>query len=207
MLKNTKKSYKKVIILVIFAVVAGSFVSLVTIGIIPLSKFRTINYDNGNGARFSLQFYTKHTIKNVAQNILISSNSNVSPNVKELVSNVSVNAKAPLTLWIESAKSTDASFSTNDCTRNNLLRAFDARINFINQIVTVCVINQQGKELSYLATFHDSNKGYLVYFSQDVDVQKLLSSPENAHGDLTKVGLSDYIYDVSTILASIKPIN
>lgn len=202
---NSKKLAIKAAIALV--VVGGVFTALVLTNIIPLSKFKTVNYDNGKGTSFSLKFYSKHTLKNVAQSSYLPSESSISPELQQLASKVSVNGKYPLVLWAQSNESTAPSFSNNDCTRNNLPKVFDARIDFINDDAAVCAVKAQDKDLIYLVTFHHSNKGYLVYIAQDIDFQKATSSPEKAQDTLTKAGLADYQDDIKTILASLKPIN
>lgn len=196
---------------VIGLVVVGVIITaLFLTNIISFGKFKTVHYDNGKGASYSLKFYGRYSVKNVAPSSASSSGSSVSPDLKELASRVSVNGKTPLTMWITTAEditeSTNrGSFANNDCSKNGMPKAFDARVDYINTDVSVCVIKQQDVELIYIATFHDQSKGYLAYFSQDVDFSKLLSSPQAARDGLAKVGLQDYQDDIKTILASVKP--
>lgn len=206
-----KKISKKFIIkvLVVLITLAIILAVLVLTSVIPLGKFKTITYDNGMGDSYSLKFYSQYSIKDSTQILPSSSAADVDSNFKVLASKISVNGKSPLTMWAQSSKSdtSTASFSNNDCTRNNLPKVFDIRIDYLNADVAVCAIKQQDLEVMYLVAFNDSNTSTLVMFSQDMDWAKLLSSPEAAREGLTKVGLEDYQDDIKTILASFKPNN
>lgn len=193
-------------------IVGGIFMVLVYSNNISFSKFKTVHYYNGKGGNYSLEFYSRYSTKTVKDNLPISSDIDVSKELTELASKVSVNGKIPLTMWILTTPNVTENtnrgpYVNNDCSKSGMSKAFDAKVDFINSNVAICAIKQKDVEVIYFATFHSQQDGYIVYFAQDVDFSKLLSSPENARDGLSKIGLQDYQDDIKTILASIKPLN
>jgi hypothetical protein len=223
--QNDKPRSKKplVIIAICLVLLVGTLVALYFTNIIAFSRFKTITYDNGKGSSFRLKFYSKYSVQNVAQSTADTPKAEdnpINPNLKHLVSKVSVSDKLPLTLFItggsdvsEKANKGQLAMANNDCTQNGMDKAFDAHIDFINADVVVCKITQnlslgnieRSVVIANIATFHNGDKGYIAYFSQDIDFAKNMSSPENARTGLAKVGLEDYQDDITTILASVKP--
>ena len=187
-------------------------VVLILTNIIALSRFKTINYSNGEGASFKLKFYSKHTLKNTFQSQQPTSGAN--PNLKELVSKVSIDDKYPLTMFISgspgasqlSGNGKQAALD-NDCTKNGLTKAFEVKMSSINDNVAVCSITSNGILIFYIATFRSSDNLYVATVSQDVNWSTVLSNSSSAKQGLDKIGLDTYQDDVTTILSSIQPVN
>jgi len=188
---NSKKLL--VIGLISLAVLIAVFAVLVFMNIITLSEFKTLNYTNSNGTNYKVDFYTKHSSRQ-----LDSGNT-------QLISKVSKYGKFPLTLSISSGG------EISELNRNGikncsgpLPKALDVQNNNVNQTIAVCYAPMKDSPVGvYVAGFENNNKAHIITIGQDVSGIDL-SSQSGAKESLTKFGIEPYKSDIERIISSIK---
>ena len=206
-----KKRLKKRLIVGAIILVALILVSLFAyISLSAAFKLKTVTYDNGEGSRFNLKFYSIYNTNKVYSSVSEQQQSEgVDPNLVALNSKVQLHGKAPIKLFI----------STSDLTQSNLSRyaknkgcdtipvAFTVHNDYANDDLNVCSISSKGIELLYVVAFKDNSKFYVATILQDVDFSKAGSSPQAAQKALALTGLQSYQDDIKEIVASIKVAN
>ncbi len=192
---------KKLLVLVplVLVLLAGGVFALSQTGLLPFSRFKTITYDNGRGAKFQLKFYTHHSVKDAPGN---------KNGLQELASKTSVSGLYPLVLAITDGGSNPSS-RIRDCgapyTSSETIHVQNKPT---GNNVNLCAIQQQelNKTIVYIGILKSGSNYYALLFTQDVDFNKLLSNPASAKAGLAKAGLADYSDDIKTIAASVKPL-
>jgi hypothetical protein len=203
-----KKLIKKMSIITPMSILAiGVLAALLLSGIIPLQKLKTVTYDNEVGNQFKLKFYSKHTVKNFSAPLLPSNLGTP----KQLTSVKSINGSYPLGMIIVKLKAIPSPGLIN-CTQTDSYQEVDRVKNaFTDGSIILCSSSISGAKSPsfYQAIFKYSDSYYAVIFVPDLDYSKLTPTSENAKTakeSLQKINLLPYQDDISTILASIKPL-
>jgi hypothetical protein len=175
-----------------FILLGALFAVLVFTNIIALNKFKTVEYTNSSGTKFSLAFYTKHSTKS-----LKSGNT-------QLVSKVSEDGKYPLALSIATGEITTLDKNGIKECSGPLPKEFEVQNNNLNQKISVCSFPSTNGSPSgvYVMGFASNNKANIVTISQDLSGVDL-SSQSGAQQSLPKFGLDSYQDDIKKIVASI----
>lgn len=187
---NPKQLFiKSTIALVVLGAV---FTALVMTNIIALSEFKSVAYANSKGASFNLDFYSKHSSKQ-----LTSGN-------EQLMSKVSKDGKFPIVLSISTPDETTGYNRAKDCA--SFTKVFDVQNNNLNQKISICDFGKQGNIPAgsvYIAGFMHNDKAHILTIGQDYgDIN--LSSQSGAQESLTKFGIEPYKADIERIVSSIK---
>lgn len=185
---------KQLIIKGVFALVilGGVIAILVMTNIVALSEFKNVGYENSQGTRYKLDFYTKH-----GSNQLKSGN-------KQLISKVSKDDKFPITLSISTTNEMTGYNRVKDCI--GFTKVFDVQNNNHDQKVSICDFGKQGNVPAkgvYIAGLIHNNKAHIITISQNYDDIDL-SSQSSAQQSLTKFGMEPYNSDIERIVSSIK---
>ncbi len=176
-------------------------IALVVVGFIAYSSllgFKTVTYDNGKGAKFQLKFYSQYTVKNAAS----------SSGLQELASKVSKNGLYPLIISISKAPQKPSPSLLNCSGTGISSTALQITNKPTNNTVNICSIDQgqSTNPILYVGALQAGNSYYAVLINQDVNIQQVTSSEQNAQAGIKKIGLSAYNDDVTTIVSSIKPL-
>lgn len=199
--KRLNSKYKKY-----FIIVAASLVALVllySIGFISFGKFRTITYDNGNGAKYKLTFYSKHSAAAESPPLYRGEE------YKALNSRYSINGKDPISLTIRSyaLDRTDIYQLSETCEApmSKLVTVFN---NSINKEINICAESTDPRLVTfYFATFSYESKKHLVSISQKLDFSSTAEGGTDAAQVIEdKLGLEAYTEDIKSIVSSIKPV-
>lgn len=187
---NVKSLFVKGLITVL--VIGGICAILIATNIIALSQFKTIEYINSKGGRYSLQFYTKHTTRTL------------SSGNKQLISKVSEAGKFPITLSIATATGATSAYDrAKDCA--GFTKVFAVQNDNLNQKISVCNFStsQATPGGVYIAGILYNNQTSIITIGQDLSGVNL-SSQSGARQSLAKFGLDPYQDDIQKIIASIK---
>ena len=168
-------------------------------GLLPWSKFKTITYDNGAGAKFRLKFYSGYSQKPAKETT--NSNTLNAPS-KVLVSSKSLKGKAPITLSIARGIPAEAYRDSSKCPGQ-----FDVNNKNFDGAIIVCPISMQKTDIAYLAVFKSGKHNLGAFIIQDIDEKDQLKDLNSAQEFLKKVGLEPYKKDIKIILGSIKPLD
>jgi hypothetical protein len=195
-----------IVVLVVFMVVMGSLLGL-----------KNITFDNGNGSKFSMKFYKKHhTASAQIQD----------KNTLKLISDVSIDSKAPVSIFIDRGTTTvSAETWQNSSSRNcsGVEPAFVVHNSNVNQDINVCLVSgsdlkfippQQGKDdVQYIGAIYYKDYIYPLVIQQDLDLSGISggridpNTQKAAQDILRKTGLQVYKDDLKEIVASIKILN
>lgn len=178
--------------LVVLVVLLGIFTALVLTNIIVLSEFKSTSYSNSDGTDFKLDFYAKHSTKQLKGGN------------NQLVSKVSKDGKFPIAISITTDSGLRGYQSAKDCAAST--KAFDVQNNALDQKISVCDISgTTGLDASdgvYIAGFTSGDKAHLITIAQDLgDID--LSSQSGAQESLEKFGMTPYRKDIERIVSSI----
>lgn len=177
---------------VALTVLGAIFTALVMTNIIALSEFKSVGYTNSKGTSFKLDFYSKHSSKQ-----LNSGN-------KQLVSKVSKGGNFPIALSISTSDEKSTYNRVKDCA--SFTKVFEVQNSNLNQKISVCDFGKQGSLPAggvYVAGFMHDDKAHIITISQDYgDIN--LSSQSGAQESLTKFGMEPYKADIERILSSIQ---
>lgn len=195
--------------LVGLVIVGGIFTALVMTNIITLSEFKTLSYTSSGGTHYKLDFYTKHSSKQLKSGNTM------------LVSKVSKYGKYPVALSIHTGDSSALNINGIKTCSGPWPKAMDVQNNNINQTIAVCYMPLSQKDAPvgvYVAGFEYNNQAHIVTIAQDLgdfDVSSQsgakdfltkfdLSSQSGAIDFLTKFGIEPYKADIERIVSSIK---
>lgn len=204
-----KKSRRKKIFIIVGGIVFGLLALLVVFMILMDSMYglKTINFDNGNGAKFSMKFYKKyHT----------SSAQIKDKGTLKLVSEVSVKNKAPVVIFIDGGHTTvsDADWqkSPNRQCTNSAPLVYTVHNSNVAQDINLCLVSKNGDdEAAYLAVMRYKDKIYPMLITQDLNFDGLEGGRDDpkaqktAQKVLKKTDLRVYKDDLTEIISSIKP--
>jgi hypothetical protein len=203
-----KRLIKKVAIIIPTSIlVIGVLAALLLSGVIPLQKFKTVTYDNGQNSTFKLKFYSKYhiTTQDTKSQDLINPDLTNTKTLNQLTSKVSVNSKLPIVLSMKNTTLTKGYDFWKNCT-NNAPTAFSTYNKTLNTNVNVCSLTNEDKDILYLGVAKITEQHMLIFIvTQDVDFARV-KDQAYAKSVLEKAGLQDYQNDLKTIIGSIQPL-
>jgi hypothetical protein len=210
-LKKKKLITKLAIIIPTSLLLIGLLLVLILTDTIPLHKFKTITYDNGQGSSFSLKFYRKYstTTTTTSSRDLINPDLSTNKNLYQLTSKITNNGKLPvvLSIWYNPySQSWDNQFS--NCS-SKAPTAFTVHDSSINTDINTCTLLVSGSNDAVYVGVAKVDEQHLLIFTvaQDIDFQKIANKDTSYAKEVVgKIGLQDYQDDLKTIIGSIKPL-
>ena len=160
-------------------------------------KFKTVDYNNGEGSHFQLSYYSVYGTGKVYSSVSPENLAKgVNPSLQALYSRVDLHGKAPLRLFISSTALSainQASYEKNKgC--NQIPIAFIVHNDYANDDLNACVLRQGETDLLYFVSFKDAEKFYVISITQNADKKT----------DPIHLGLQDYQSDIEKIVTSIR---
>lgn len=201
-----KKRDRKIIIV---AALIGLFLNaLYYIPLVLLLVFastvhmKQISFDNGKDATYKLKFYRDYEVRS----------SELQNSKKKLVSKVSKDGKAPVTLYLSKESTNTKKWETDaskTCTGEAPPKALEVWNPHINDTITLCDATDKkmiDDSVMYIGGFKSGNNVHAVIVLQDIDLSKLITEQQMNEAK-PKLGLSTYNEDIKTIVASIDATN
>jgi hypothetical protein len=203
-----KRLIKKVAIIIPTSIlVVGVLAALLLSGVIPLQKFKTVTYDNGQSSTFKLKFYSKYriTTQDTKSQDLINPDLTNTKTLNQLTSKVSVNDKLPVALTMWNTTFTEGYNVWKSCT-SRAPTAFSAYNKTLNTSINACSVTTDNKDIMYLGVAKVDDRHMLIFIvTQDIDFARV-KDQAYAKSVLEKAGLQDYQNDLKTIIGSIQPL-
>lgn len=185
-------------ILLVIAVVA----TLHFTGVFPLTRFKTVTYNNGDNSTYKLTFYAKHKVEEAS-----SSEKDIAGAAQTLVSKTGKDGQAPIKVFIQDADAGEASSAftglSNCGTASPVVKVHNKAA---DTNVNICDIGGESdmKDYLYMGLYKDEDRVVVVVIMSAGLNEEALSSPEKAKEMLKNAKLDVYKDDIATIVSSIE---
>ena len=189
-------------------VVVGVVAALHFTGIFPLTKFKTVSYDNGKGSTYSVKFYSKYKVEKAGD---LEKQFGDAANV--LAAKQGKDGKAPMQMLISDASTKELGGSgyleilTNCNKKDPVVKVYNEAS---KKDVLVCDFgNILGgtsdlDNVIYSAFFNQGDRSVIVLFLSTAINEDALTSSAKAKEALEKAKLDVYKDDIGKIVGSVK---